>query len=79
MLRSAASSQRSNATAKEGHVNYDVFDALIEAHAAPTTGSGCFGWEMACAQRFTESLTASRTTFLVDLHTTRLARIALSH
>ena len=45
-LRSAASSQRSNTTAKEGHVNYDVSDVPIEARAAPTTGSGCCGWVM---------------------------------
>ena len=48
-LRSAASSQHSNVTAKEGHVNYDISDVPIEARAAPTTGSGCFGWIMACA------------------------------
>ncbi len=50
-LRSAASSQRSDATAKEGHVNYDVSDAPIEARAAPMSGSGCFGWVMVRAQR----------------------------
>ena len=53
-LRSAASSQRSNVTAKEGHVNYDVSDAPIDARTAPTTGSGCFGWVMARAQHVVE-------------------------
>ena len=37
--RPAASSARSDATAKEGHVNYDVFDILVEACSAPTTRS----------------------------------------
>jgi hypothetical protein len=34
----------SDATTKEGHVNYDVSDVLIEARAAPTMGRGCYGW-----------------------------------
>ena len=50
MLRSAASSACSDATAKEGHVNYDVSLLPVQARAAPTTGSGCYGWVMACAQ-----------------------------
>ena len=37
----------------------------------PRKEEGTEGWE--------KDLTASRTTFLVDLHTTRLARSALSH
>jgi len=41
--RPAASSARSDATAKEGHVNYDVSDVLVEARGAPTTGSGWYG------------------------------------
>jgi hypothetical protein len=36
--------QMSDATTKEGHVNYDVSDVLVEARAAPTTGRGCYGW-----------------------------------
>ena len=42
-LRSAASTARCNAMAKEGHVNYDVSDVHVEAHAAPTTGRGWYG------------------------------------
>ena len=62
-LRFAASSQGSDATAKEGHVNYDVSDVPIEARAAPMTGSGCFGWVMARVQRVVEyySFSLSRT------------------
>ena len=52
-LRSAASSQRSDATVKEGHVN-DVSDLPIEVWAAPTTGSGYFGWVMVRARRVVE-------------------------
>ena len=37
-LRSAASSARNDAMAKEGHVNYDVSDVSVKARAAPTTG-----------------------------------------
>ncbi len=44
---------------KEGHVNYDVSDAPIEARAAPTTESGCFGWVMARAQRVVENYSFS--------------------
>jgi len=36
--------QMSDATTKEGHVNYDVSDVLVEARAAPTMGRGCYGW-----------------------------------
>jgi hypothetical protein len=50
-LRSAASPLSGDATAKEGHVNYDVFDVSVEACAAHTTGSGCHGWVLARAQR----------------------------
>jgi len=50
-LTSAASSARSDATANEGRVNYDASDVPIEARAAPTTGSGCHGWVLACTQR----------------------------
>jgi len=46
-LRSAASSTRSDATAEEGHVNYDVSDVTVEACAAPMMGSGWFGWVLA--------------------------------
>jgi len=49
--RPAASSARSDATAKEGHVNYDVSDVPVEARAAPTMGSGCYGWVTAHARR----------------------------
>jgi hypothetical protein len=42
-LMSAASSARCDATEKEGHVNYDVFDVPVEARAAPTMGRGCYG------------------------------------
>ncbi len=51
VLRSAASSARSDATANKGHVNYDVSDVPIEARAAPRTGSGCHGWVLAHARR----------------------------
>jgi hypothetical protein len=51
MLRSAASPLSGDVTAKEGHVNYDVFDVSVEACAARTTGSGCHGWVLARAQR----------------------------
>ncbi len=47
MLRSAAFSARSDATAKEGHINYDVCNVPVEARAAPTMGSGCYSWVMA--------------------------------
>ena len=50
VLRSAASSARSDATGNEGRVNYDVSDGPIEARAAPTMGSGCHGWVLARAQ-----------------------------
>jgi len=50
-LPSAASSARSDATANEGCVNYDVSDVPIEARAAPTPRNGCHGWVLACAQR----------------------------
>jgi hypothetical protein len=36
--------QMSDATTKEGHVNYDVSDVLVKARAAPTMGRGCYGW-----------------------------------
>ncbi len=36
--------QMSDATTKEGHVNYDVSDVLVEARAAPMMGRGCYGW-----------------------------------
>ena len=49
VLRSAASPACGNTTAKEGHVNYDMFDVPVEARAAPTTGSGC---AMTCCQMF---------------------------
>jgi hypothetical protein len=41
--RPGASSARSNAMAKEGHVNYDISDVPIEARGAPTMGSGWYG------------------------------------
>jgi len=50
-LTSAASSARSDATANEGRVNYDLSDVPIKARAAPTTGSGCQGWVLARARR----------------------------
>jgi hypothetical protein len=40
-LRSTTSPACGNATAKEGHVDYDVSDVPVKAPAAPTTGSGC--------------------------------------
>ena len=40
-LRSAASPACGDATAKEGHVNYDVSDVPVKARAALMTGSGC--------------------------------------
>jgi hypothetical protein len=40
-LRSTASDARSDTTKKKGHVNYDVSNVPVEAHAAPMTGSGC--------------------------------------
>ena len=49
VLRSAASPAHGNATVKEGHVNYDVFDVPVEARAAPTMGSGC---ATTCCQMF---------------------------
>jgi hypothetical protein len=36
-LRSAASSARSDATANEGHVNYDVSDVSVKAIGSHTT------------------------------------------
>ena len=39
-LRSTATSARGDATAKEGHVNYDVSDIPVVARAARTMGSG---------------------------------------
>ena len=39
-LRSTATSARGDATAKEGHVNYDVCDVPVVARAARTMGSG---------------------------------------
>jgi hypothetical protein len=40
-LRSAATSARRDATANEGHVNYDVSDVSVEAIGSRTMGSGC--------------------------------------
>ncbi len=40
--------------AEEGHVNYDVSDVNVEARAAPTTGSGWFGWVLAARRRVVE-------------------------
>jgi len=34
----------SDATTKEGHVNYDISDVLVEVRAAPTMERGCYGW-----------------------------------
>ena len=48
-LRSTASSARSDVMAKEGHVNYDISNAPVEACAAPTTGRGWYGWVLAGA------------------------------
>ena len=39
-LTSAASSAQCNTTEKEGHVNYDVLDVLVEVCTAHTTGRG---------------------------------------
>ena len=50
-LRSTASSARSDATAKEGHVNHDVSDVPVEARVNPTTGSGWYGWVLAARRR----------------------------
>ena len=49
--RRAASSARGDATAKEGHVNYDVSDVPVEAHAARTTAARCKGLRSAHARR----------------------------
>ncbi len=38
VLRSAASSVRNDAMAKEGHVNYDLSDVSVKARAAPPMG-----------------------------------------
>ena len=46
-LRSAASSARNDAMAKEGHVNYDVSNVPVLARADPTTGRGWYGWVLA--------------------------------
>ena len=40
-LTSAASSARRDATANEGHVNYDASDVIVEAIGSCMTGSGC--------------------------------------
>ena len=49
--RRAASSARGDATAKEGHVNYDVSDVPVEARAARTTAARCKGSRSARARR----------------------------
>jgi hypothetical protein len=49
-LRSPASTAQCDATAKKGHVNYDVSDVPVKACAAPTTGSGCHGSVLARAR-----------------------------
>ena len=48
-LRSTTSPACGNATAKEGHVGYDVSNVPVKVPAAPTTGSGC---AMTCHQIF---------------------------
>jgi len=53
--RPAASSARSDATAKEKHVNYDVSNVLVEACGAPTTGSGWYGLVLVARRRVVES------------------------
>ena len=40
-LRSPASTAQCDATAKKGHVNYDLSNVPVKVRAAPTTGSGC--------------------------------------
>ena len=47
-LRSTASSARSDAMAKEGHVDYDVSSVPVKARAGPTTGRGWYGWVLGC-------------------------------
>ena len=59
----AASSTRSDATAKEVHVNYDVSDVLVEARGAPKTGSGLYGLVLVAQRRVVES-----SIFLVGVH-----------
>jgi hypothetical protein len=54
VLRSAASSTRSDAVAEKGHVNYDVSEVPVLTRADPTTGRGCYGWVMAAQQRVIE-------------------------
>ena len=53
--RPAASSASSDATAKEGHVNYDVSDVLVEARGATTMGSGWYGLVLVARRRVIES------------------------
>ena len=57
VLRSSASPAHGNATAKEGHVNFDVFDVPVKVRAAPTTGSGC---ATTCCQMFFLVVTCAR-------------------
>ena len=51
-LRSVALSERSNATAKEGHVNCDVSDVPVLARADPTTRRDRYGWVFGGATEF---------------------------
>ena len=53
-LRSAASSARNDATAEKGHINYDVSEVPVLAHADPTTGRGCYSWVMVEQRRVVE-------------------------
>jgi len=41
-------------TAKEGHVNYDVSDVLVEARDAPTTERGWYGSVLVARRRVVE-------------------------
>ncbi len=51
-LRSAAVSERSNATAKEGHVNCDVSDVPVLTRTDPTTQRDRYGWVFGGATEF---------------------------
>ncbi len=52
VLRSAAVSEHSNTTAKEGHVNCDISDVPVLARADPTTRRDRYGWVFGGAAEF---------------------------
>ena len=51
-LRYVALLERSNTTVKEGHVNCDVSDVPVLAHADPTTQRDRYGWVFGGAAEF---------------------------